>query len=135
MTILLPAIFAFLPLQQQAEKQSDRHFWYSLETTASPDKIWSIWTDVPNWKDWDSGLKNATLNGSFELKSKGTILSLEDRTSKFQIVEFMDGQSYTFKTKLPLASLYVRRCLEVRGGRTVFTHEVWFEGIARGLFA
>ena len=34
------------------------------------------------------------------------------------------------KTKLPLGSLYVKRYLKMDG-----THEVWFAGLTRGLFA
>ncbi|MEM9364240.1 MAG: SRPBCC family protein [Bacteroidota bacterium] len=128
---------AFLPLQSssQTKEPSNKHFWNTVETSASPEKIWTIWTDVPNWKKWDSGLKDATLDGPFELNAKGKIISLEGRTSRFKVTECVSGKSYTFKSKLPFGALYVKRYLEVKQGVTFFTHEVWFTGLTGGIFA
>ena len=128
---------AFLPLQNtaQSKEQSNKHFWNTVKTSAEPEKIWDIWTDVANWKKWDSGLKDASLNGPFQLKAKGKIISLEGRTSRFKVTEFNPGISYTFKTNLPLGALHVKRYLQVKQGVTFFTHEVWFTGLTGGLFA
>lgn len=52
-----------------------------------------------------------------------------------KIVEFIDGKSYTYKTKPPLGSLYVKRYLENKNGKLIFTHEVWFKGLTGGIFA
>ena len=130
----LSLIFS-MNLQAQEQKNSNRHFSHTATTTASAEAIWQVWTDVPNWKNWDSGLKDASMEDRFGLNAKGEILSLEDRSSAFEIVEYQAGESYTMKTRLPLGSLFVRRFLEQKDGSTVFTHEVWFAGISRGLFA
>ncbi|MEM6802096.1 MAG: SRPBCC domain-containing protein [Bacteroidota bacterium] len=123
-------------IQAQTPEQSNKHFWYSLETEASTEEIWKIWTEVENWKSWDRGLQDAQLDSpSFQLGAKGRITSLEGRVSKFSLVQFEQGISYTFKTKLPLGGLYVKRYLEEKGDKTRFTHEVWFQGITAGIFA
>ena len=76
---------------------SNQHFWYSLETEASPEQIWAIWTDVPNWKTWDEGLTDASIDGDFQLHAQGVITSLEGRRSKFTVTEFHEGSSYTLE--------------------------------------
>ena len=119
----------------QTEEPSNKHFWNTVETTASPEQIWNIWIDVARWKNWDTGLKDAEMEGAFGLNEKGRIISLENRKSKFKVTEYTEGQSYTFKTNLPLGALYVRRYLRVEKGTTFFTHEVWFKGISAGIFA
>ncbi|MEL6659837.1 MAG: SRPBCC family protein [Bacteroidota bacterium] len=119
----------------QDSEPTNKHFWYSLPTTASAEQIWQVWTDVPNWKNWDTGLQDATLEGDFMLDAKGTILSLEGRTSKFKIVDIDPGRSYTMKTNLPLGGLYVKRYLDSSDGQLTFTHEVWFTGLTKGIFA
>ncbi|MEL6256714.1 MAG: SRPBCC family protein [Bacteroidota bacterium] len=120
----------------QTNEASNKHFWYSLETSASPEKIWSIWTEVGEWKNWDSGLKDAELSDSeFGLGAKGFIYSLEGRKSRFKVVNYEEGVSYTFKTNLPLGGLYVKRYLEQSGNNTKFTHEIWFKGITAGIFS
>jgi len=135
LTFLMLSMLSMMTLQAQQTLPSNKHFWYTLETSASPEKIWAIWTDVPNWKEWDTGLKNATINSDFELGAKGVITSLENRKSKFKIVDYQEGVSYTLKTKLPLGSLYVKRYLATKNGKTTFTHEVWFKGLTKGIFA
>jgi Polyketide cyclase / dehydrase and lipid transport len=124
-----------ISMYAQEKKSTKKHFWYTVETTASPDNIWAVWTDVPNWKTWDSGLKDATMTVPFILHAKGEILSLENRKSTFKIVAFEQGKTYTFKTNLPLGGLYVKRTLEIKNGKTYFTHEVWFSGLTGGIFA
>jgi len=135
LTIFILMTTVLTTISAQNKEPNNKHFWYSLETTASPETIWSIWTDVPNWKDWDTGLKDATIKDEFALGSKGVIISLENRKSKFKVVEFTQGNSYTYKTKLPLGSIYVKRYLTSENGKTVFTHEVWFKGLTGGIFA
>ena len=121
-------------LTNAQETPGNQHFWYSLETKATPEQIWAIWTDVPNWKSWDVGLTDASIDGDFQLHAQGRITSLEGRRSKFTVTEYNSGKSYTFKTKLPLGALHVKRFLTVKEGKTVFTHEVWFSGITKGIF-
>lgn len=135
LTIFILIVSINTTFKAQNKEPSNKHFWHSVETSASPELIWEIWTDVSNWKDWDTGLKDASIEDAFKLKSKGTIISLENRKSKFKVVEYIEGQSYTYKTKLPLGSLYVKRYLMVKGSKTFFTHEVWFKGLTGGIFA
>lgn len=122
-------------LQAQSVESSNKHFWNTIETSASPEAIWKIWIDVPNWYLWDTELKGAELKGDFAKGIKGVLIPKKGRKAKFKIVAYEEGKSYTFKTKLPLGGLFVKRTLEVKEEKTFFTHEVWFTGITRGIFA
>ncbi len=126
-------ISTFLSMHTQAQ-QSNTHFSHTIETTASADKIWQIWTDVSNWKNWDDGLKTAVIQGGFVQNTEGVLTPDKGPKSKFKITEIIPNQSYTFRTKLPLGSLYVKRFLSFKDGKTLFTHEVWFTGILKGVF-
>ncbi len=121
--------------QERPPNPNPKHFWHTEKTTASPDVIWKIWIDVRNWKDWDTGLKDASLEGDFLLQAKGQIISLEGRKSKFKVVSYEEGVSYTLETKLPLSSLFVKRYLSTENEETWITHEVWFKGFTAGIFA
>jgi len=135
LTVIILFMSGLTTLYGQETKPTNKHFWYSLETTATPEAIWKVWMDVPNWKNWDIGLKDASIKGTPKLGVKGEILSLEERKSRFKIVEFEEGKSYTYKTRLPLGSLFVKRHLDSEKGVTTFTHEVWFSGLTGGIFA
>ena len=115
-------------------RQTNTHFSHAITTTARPETIWSIWTDVSNWHTWDDGLKTAELDGPFAIDTHGRLIPDKGPKSKFVITDLVPGQSYTFRTKLPLGSLYVKRFLTEQNGQTVFTHEVWFTGLTKGIF-
>lgn len=42
---------------------------YSIETKASPEKIWAIFSDVPGWPRWIAGLDRVEIKGPFEAGS------------------------------------------------------------------
>jgi len=130
LTMSIPSATAQTPLAEG----SNTHFRWTIETTAAPENIWRIWTDVPNWPVWDAGLKSAELNGNFGLNAKGKLRPDQGPASKFKIAEFENGKMYVLKTSIPFGSLTVRRNLEVRAGRTFFTHEVRFTGLLKGVF-
>lgn len=113
---------------------TNQHFWHSL-TTTNATKIWDTWTNVPSWKTWDTGLKNATIEGEFILGANGTITATNGRKTPFKVVEFLPGQIYTIRTNLPLGALFVRREINQDKGQTYFTHEVWFSGFSKLVFA
>jgi hypothetical protein len=109
-------------------------FSHTLQTSASPEKIWAIWTDVAHWAEWDTELADAILDTAFDLGAVGKLKPRSGSVSPFRISQFNAGQSYTFTMKLPLSQLSVYRHLHVRSGRTYFTHEVSFQGLLAFLF-
>jgi hypothetical protein len=111
--------------------QTNYHFSHTESTHASSHEIWEVWTAVPKWKQWDKGLKEAVLEGDFEVGSKGTLVPDKGLRSKFVITAVVPNQSYTFKTKIPFGWLIIKRTLEVKEGITFFTHEVEFTGILK----
>ncbi len=112
-------------------QQTNYRFTHSAQTEAPPEEIWKIWTDVPNWKEWDTGLQSAELKGSFEVGAKGQLIPDKGPKTTFKITTVDPGVSYTFQTNVPFGKLIVHRCLEVQNGLTVFTQEVEFTGLLR----
>jgi len=110
-------------------------FSHSTTTKASPQTIWAIWTDVENWANWDTELRSAQLEGSFQLGAKGLLVPKKGVKSAFEITEYVPNQSYAFTTKLPLAKLKVRRFLAETEPATKFVHEVSFSGLLGGLWS
>jgi len=125
-SILLPMI--------ANSQQTNYHFRYTDSTTASSDKIWQVWTDVPNWKQWDKGLKEAYIEGDFIVGTKGKLIPDKGPKSKFMITELLPNLSYTFKTKIPFGWLIIKRAVEEKEGKTFFTHDVEFTGLLKKVF-
>ena len=109
-------------------------FSHTLKTTASPERIWEVWTDVAHWSDWDTELKNAYLEVPFSLGAVGKLTPKTGRVSTFKVSQFNLGKSYTFTLKLPLCRLNIHRYLTDRSDGLYFTHEVSFQGILAFVF-
>ena len=108
-------------------------FAHTLETSASVERIWSLWIAVNRWPTWDSELESAQLTGDFCLGATGQLTPKVGPRSKFEISALDCGNGYRFTTQLPLCQLHVHRFLEL-GEPLKFTHEVSFEGPLAFLF-
>lgn len=123
--VLITFLISFHTMAQQ----TNYHFQHTEQTTATPEAIWKIWTDVPNWKQWDDGLQDAQIDGEFKTGTKGKLIPDKGPKSKFIIDAVDPGKSYTFKARIPLGWLIIKRTLVVQESQTVFTHDVQFTGI------
>lgn len=124
-------IISILFVMTANAQQTNYHFSHTDSTTAASDKIWLVWTDVPNWKHWDKGLKEAIIEGEFMVGTKGKLIPDKGPKSKFIISELESNKFYTFKTKIPFGWLIIKRTLEVKKGKTYFTHDVEFTGLLK----
>lgn len=112
-------------------------FSHTVETSASPEAIWSIWTAVGRWPEWDVELESAQLDGSFQLGAIGQLTPKVGPPSHFVISQLDPNKSYTFTTQLPLCKLKVHRFFQPNRGvddALRFTHEVSFSGPLAFLF-
>lgn len=113
-----------------------RSFSYTLETTANKETFWHVWTDVKNWPQWDTPLKEARLEGNLQQGATGKLTTQNGQVSSFKVSEFKLLQSYTFTTQLPGAKLVVRRYISNESGNKFqFTHHVSFQGPLAFMFA
>jgi hypothetical protein len=113
---------------------TNRRFSHTITTQADASRIWQLWMDVPGWKNWDKGLKDANVSAPLALGVRGQIIPLSGPAANFHVSAYEEGISYAFATALPLARLIVRRTI-VGTNPTRFTHEVSFEGLLAGFWA
>jgi hypothetical protein len=38
---------------------------HSIETSASPESIWRLWSDVPTWSEWNADIERIEISGPF----------------------------------------------------------------------
>jgi hypothetical protein len=115
---------------------TNRAFHFTVETTATPERIWALWSDVTTWRQWDLGLGDANIQGPFQMGAKGQIIPKSGPPAAFTVTAFDPDKSYTFETGLPAARLVVTRSfVSVTPTRTVFRHDVSFKGLLGGFWA
>ncbi len=108
---------------------------HSVITSATPEQIWRLWTDVNNWKQFDERLEYSQLidNAQFSEGASGVIKSAGAPRTRFKLLNVIPNQSFTERLYVPLwQSIDLKRRVEINAkGQTVFTHEVHFNGPLR----
>jgi len=109
----------------------------SVTTTAQKSTIWRLWSDVENWKKFDTILEYSYLvdNAKFEQGAVGYLNARGAPKTKFVLVKMDPSVSFTESLKLPLfQTVELQRYFEANeSGDTTFTHEVNFKGGLRFL--
>jgi len=105
---------------------------YSVETTAKKSTIWRLWSDVENWKKFDTLLEYSYLvdDAKFETGAIGYLNAKGAPKTKFKLIEVNPGISFTERLSVPLyQTIDLQRYFEINEkGTTTFTHEVNFKG-------
>lgn len=107
----------------------------SIKTTASKERIWKIWSDVPAWKTWDDQVQDSSLKGLFQQGGEGVLKPTSGPKSTFQLIEVTEGQSFTSRAKLPLAQMDFIHTLAQSNGELILTHRIEISGLLTFLFS
>ena len=105
-------------------------FEYTHRTTARPDAIWHLWSDVASWPEWDVDLEVVTLDGAFAAGSRGTLKPKGMDTFPFVLTRAEPGRGYSDETPLDGAVLRFDHDLEPDDGETVIRQRVTVDGPA-----
>lgn len=60
---------------------------HSIETSASPDAIWALWSNVERWPEWNADLARAELDGEFVAGSSIRMTSVGGDVVELRIAE------------------------------------------------
>ncbi len=112
---------------------------HTIKTNASSHAIWHIWQDVANWNTWDHGIEFSTIDGPFEVGTKGTLkpkggplvhtqLTFVE-PPKHGVARFVD------EAKLPGTRIIVEHSLVEINGKTFVTHRIEMHGLLAFFFA
>lgn len=128
-------LVSFLATAQAYTQSKQIKFSHTEKTIASPEALWALWTDVPNWKQWDKGIRSATISTVFSEGAKGKLVPDKGPKTRFVIRHVVPGQSYHLYTSIPFGKLIVRRSMKQTDEGILFTHEVEFTGLLKQFFA
>ncbi len=73
---------------------------YSIETNTSPERVWAIFRDVPNWTKWIAGLDRIELKGPFQAGSSYVMTPSGQGPLVTNIVEMEENKHFLDETRL-----------------------------------
>jgi len=104
---------------------------HSAETTAAPQVVWRLWSDVAGWPQWNNGIEKIAVDGPFAVGTTFTMTPPGDEPIRMRLAEIvpgelfadeMDGGDFTVRT--------VHRLEPTPGGQTRITYRTEITGPA-----
>jgi hypothetical protein len=81
----------------------------SLETSASPARVWQVWSDVNHWTEWNPDMNESRLDGPLKLGATGMINTKSGGKHDVVVTHFEDGRSFELEsTALPGTKMAIR---------------------------
>ena len=104
----------------------------SLETSAPPDRVWQVWSDVNRWPDWNPDMKASHVDGPLKLGATDNIDTRSGGKHDVVVTHFEQGRSFELEsTALPGTKMGIRATITPSGSGSRITQG--FE--PRGLLA
>lgn len=104
----------------------------SMTTSASPTKVWQVWSDVDRWTEWNPDMKASHLDGPLGQGMTGMIDTRSGGRHQVVVTHYQEGRSFELEsTALPATKMATRATVAADGAGSRITQG--FE--PRGLLA
>lgn len=111
---------------------NDGHVWryeYAIETSATAATIWSIFRDVPGWKDWNAGVERIAIDGPFAAGTWFTMKPPGEEALRSQLIEVREDVCFVDETRVGDLAIKVAHRIEPLGpARTRIVYAVDAQG-------
>ncbi|WP_405769288.1 polyketide cyclase [Streptomyces sp. NBC_00080] len=67
---------------------------HSIETDATPEAIWQLWADVPNWVTWNAEIEKIEIDGPFAAGALITMTPPGDDAIVLRVAEAVVGERF-----------------------------------------
>lgn len=98
---------------------------HSELTSAKPQDIWALWSDLPGWQRWDEGISAAQPKGSFNV---GQTFMLTPRGApapiEVTLVDVVANERFVDETTLPFGTIRASHTIRKEGEKIRVTHTI-----------
>jgi hypothetical protein len=101
----------------------------SRDTTAPPDRVWSIWSDTSTWPEWNPDVLSVSIKGPFATGTTGEMRTKAGGAHQIRLDNVQPGQAFELKTSvMPLSALTFRCEVAPSGAGSRISQEVMLTG-------
>jgi hypothetical protein len=101
----------------------------SVETTASPDRVWKIWSDMSTWGDWNPNVSTMEWQGGFAQGTQGVMNTRAGQHHKMKLAEVQPGRFFALETSVVPGTTFRFNCrVEPAGAKTKISQMVEVKG-------
>lgn len=110
----------------------------SVDSSASPDKVWKIWSDMSTWGDWNPNVSTMDWQGGFASGTSGLMNTRAGQHHKMKLVDVVPGRSFALETSVVPGTTFRFNCrIDPLNGKSKVSQYVEVKGplgpILRGM--
>ena len=107
-----------------------REYGTSVETTASPEQVWRVWSDMSTWGDWNPNVSTMDWKGGFVSGSTGVMNTRAGQHHNMRLVDVVPGRTFALETSVVPGTKFRFNCrIEPAGGKTRISQTVEVGGL------
>jgi uncharacterized protein YndB with AHSA1/START domain len=73
---------------------------HSVETTAAPEEVWRLWSDVPRWPEWNGDIERIELAGPFAAGGRIVMTPVGQEPVELRIAEAVEPELFVDEADL-----------------------------------
>ncbi|QDG87512.1 SRPBCC family protein [Pseudarthrobacter sp. NIBRBAC000502770] len=104
---------------------------HSIETNATPEAIWRLWSDVENWGAWNGEIEKTEINGPFAEGTQILMTPPGDDPIPLVIAEAVENERFVDEARFGGLLLRTTHRIDAAGGdriRVVYRMEISGDG-------
>ena len=107
-----------------------REYGTSVETTASPERVWKIWSDMSTWGAWNPNVSTMDWQGGFVSGSTGVMNTPTGQHHKMELVDVQPGRGFALLTSVVPGTRFRFNCrIDSANGKTKVSQTVEVGGL------
>ena len=107
-----------------------REYGTSVESSASPERVWRIWSDMSTWGEWNPNVSTMEWQSGFVSGSSGIMNTRAGQHHKMQLVDVDPGKSFALLTAVVPGTRFRFNCrIEPANGKTKVSQTVEVGGL------
>lgn len=107
---------------------------HTVETTATPARIWQVLQDVENWNSWDPETESSRINGPFMTGTRGWLKPKNGPLLKTLLTHVEPYKMFVQEAELLLAKAVMTHVINQVDGKTYVTFQTEIKGPLAFLF-
>lgn len=102
-----------------------REYGTSVETTASAEKVWSVWSNMSTWGQWNPNVTSMNWSGGFVSGTTGVMNTPSGQHHRMELVDVQPGRSFALLTSVVPGTRFRFNCrIEPSGAKTKVSQTV-----------
>jgi uncharacterized protein YndB with AHSA1/START domain len=102
-----------------------REYGTSVESTASAEKVWRIWSDMSTWGQWNPNVTTMDWQGGFASGTAGVMNTRSGQHHKMQLVDVQPGRGFALLTSVVPGTRFKFNCrIDPSDGKTKISQTV-----------